>query len=337
MCAPIVYSFGELAVYGARLGLARRRARRRAHRAELAAMEAGDDSPTFAPDAIRQEVALMLELVERGWATGEDTLAGRPDAEALRRWARHMNRVHRHPRVRGLVDARLVHVVNRQGDREDRVDVWLRIRVGPRKGPRIDQWFSIRRFDQHWTLGRRGERWELLAFREDAPAGRTLRRRLIPMPWSDRERLHGESLRELAAAEPATAGDLTDESRDAAHRARDLSLIDARYSEPVIESVLLRLLDAWEQAALGRPDLLERLATQRAADALRRKLAGEGLELAGWRVVRLDDARAPARISIDLTLRSEHRLRWVLEASESSDPLWRLAGASDPLRDAGRR
>ena len=167
------------------------------------------------------------------------------------------------------------------------VEVVARVefRIEPRAGNRIARWLAGRRIEQHWTLGRRGDRWELLAV-SDEPVSDC--RRLVPTPWHDHDHLHGESLRELADDDPFVPRAGENLPGDAAARVRDLSLVDGRYARPVIESVLARLLDGWEQAALGRPELLRQLAT---VQAQRQLLPG-------------------------------------------SDPLWRLAGSTDPRRAA---
>ena len=323
----MLYAYAEIALQVTGQTRAQRRARRRALRAELAAAEASDAEPAFSRQHVRAEIELMLGLVDRSWATGEDTLNGRRDERELKRWARWISDVHPNPRVRSLKRVRFLHVVNREGDVEDRVDAWVSVSVEPRSGWWIDRIIGIRTYDHRWTLGRRGEHWELLRFADNPFLTRTLKRPLIPMPWTDMQRLHGESLRELAAAEPAAVG-VSGRYRDAAVRARDLSLVDARYSEPVIESVLLRLIEAWEQAALGRPQPLRRLATQRAGDSLRRKLAVDGLELLDWRIMFLDDRREPVHMIVDVDLSRGVEVRWVLESCDGSDPLWRLVGAS---------
>src|SRR5580704_6955927 len=60
----------------------------RAHRAHYAAVEAGEDDPAFAPEAIEAEVASIVALagdIWRGAVPSEDL--ARPDARIVTAWA----------------------------------------------------------------------------------------------------------------------------------------------------------------------------------------------------------------------------------------------------------
>jgi hypothetical protein len=78
---------------------------------------------------------------------------------------------------------------------------------------------------------------------------------LIAGAWADQQRLHERSLTELAQSEPAAAvlpgGDLVDGDADVMHQLLDLSVVDARYLPALLETTLVHIVDAWEQANPG--------------------------------------------------------------------------------------
>lgn len=114
--------------------------------------------------------------------------------------------------------------------------------------------------DERWTLGYSEGRWILLSVDGDPLAAPLLTAPLVPTPASDTERLHEESLAELAhdrlRGDDVPLSDLVaaDERPDLA--LLDLSVVDGRFLPALIGAELAHLLEVWEEAASGSDEPL---------------------------------------------------------------------------------
>jgi hypothetical protein len=335
----------------------------RASRAHFAAVEAAEDDPSFAPDAIEQSVAEVVALADAQWRSGAfENPAGRSDARLIKAWARsNESWLGDGLESFGKPSVDVLDVVNRDGKEEDRVVLRVRVRIHC-KHPKLGA-LGVRfvHLDERWTFGRIGSQWNLLSVIGDPLAGPILTAPLIPNASFDTTRLRQESLAELADAQKmnddVALSDLvgTDEAPDFA--LLDLSAVDSRFLPALIAGHLARIIEAWELAGTGIDGPLENLASAQATKALLRSSGGTRLivrdaVLKSWRPTRLDLARHPPAVEVALeveavrylvrgdggtvvgnqTVRHPMALMWTLELSGSERTPWRLVVSNDPAR-----
>ncbi len=331
----------------------------RAHRAHYAAVEAAEDDPSFAPEAIEQFVDSIVAIADRYWHTGGfDDLERRPDADLVRAWARSRQFwLGDGLSVRGRPGVDVLQVVNRDDEGEDRVVLRVRVFVRCRR-PRFELVALHRyRFVERWTLGHRAKRWVLLSVSGDPLAGPVLTGPLVPNRSYDDDRLREESLAELAQKVDGDIdlSELVSPDDPPALALLDLSVVDGRFLPALVAARIAHLLDAWEGAATGSWEPLEALATSRARDALLRPAPGKRLVvrdvvLESWEPTRLLLARRPPAIEVRLEVeavryvvaangtrlagnqrqRRRMALAWTLELTDGAPVPWRLATSNVP-------
>ena len=335
--------------------------RRRARRAEGAAVEAAVDDPSFAPELLKRSARTILEEAAAVWR-GDDpaALAKRPDSQLIRAWAQSREDwLGAGLRIAGEPTVELLRVVNRADADEDRVVMRLRFHVHVDR-PRGQEPLSPHRFglDERWTLCRDGKRWLLVSVAGDPLAGPVLTAPLIPTPAYDEQRLRELSLRELTSQQTAggvNPGELVDRDEPASLALRDLSLADERFSPLVLAAALAHLVEAWQESSDGSEAPLRRLADDDAVRALfypqgervRRYITDATLH--SWDVRELELDAAPPTIKVAVTVtaasyldegtyvtgsdRERHNLTltWTLELTPdgADTPRWRLTGCSD--------
>jgi hypothetical protein len=343
--------------------LAVRRRHVRADRAYYAAIEAAEEEPAFAPDAIRQAVTQIVMIANDMWrARSFGTIDGRPDAGLVTAWARsRQSWLGSRLRVRHEPSVELLRVVNRAGESEDRVVVRVLIRVY-RRVPRLDL-LVVRhvRLDERWTLGRYGDQWALLSVEGSPLAGPVLTAPLVPTPAYDTERLQEESLAELASAQKVPAdvspSELVDTDAPPAFALLDLSVVDGRYLPALVAAQIAHLVEAWEEAATGSPAPLAALTSAEALTALLQPGPGKRMvirdaTLTSWEPVRLELSEQPPMIVTRVEIKAEryvvtddgaHRagndnerrdiiLIWKLELTDNNRAPWRLVSSSNPAQ-----
>jgi hypothetical protein len=357
------------AVFGrARHERALLKAHARAGRAKGAAIEAAEENPLFDPDEIKRSIENVVLLGGALWRANDASgLDDRPDAHLIAAWARSREAwLGGALEVEGEPSVDLLEVVNRGSESEDRVIARVRLHVHcdhPRPyGEGVLNNLTARhraRLDERWTLGRGATRWLLLSVDGDPLAGPVLSAPLVATRSADLRRLQEQSLAELASAEKVPQGvalsDLIPPDEPPALALLDLSLVDGRFSAPLIAAQLGHLVEAWEEASTGSDAPLLALASNEAASALLSPAAGKRLVvrdavLRSWHPVRLDlSARTPAvEIGLDVeavryvaTADLQHlagnadephrmRLTWVLKLTDSPQTPWRLITADNP-------
>ncbi|MGI8429562.1 MAG: TIM44-like domain-containing protein [Solirubrobacteraceae bacterium] len=284
---------------------ARRRVAQRERRVELAAAEAAEDDPAFAPEAVRPRAAKLFLDVQAAWDAGDRIrLRGLVAPELLAEWELRLDDFERKgwrnrvqplgaPKVeyvglRNSADSRAARVVVR-------IEAKLRDYVEDSYGQRISRadtasdTSSVREF---WTLGKRsstagthdsgasaidgdpGEAWILLSIEQGSEGQHELEAELVASPWSDERAMRDEALVEGAVAEAVPGGtdiaelaDL-DFQGDARAAALDLSLADGRFAPDVLEVAARRAVSAWAQAVDGGDSDLLAIASPQAAQQL---------------------------------------------------------------------
>jgi predicted lipid-binding transport protein (Tim44 family) len=321
------------------LGSAGRPARRtvatRERRVELAAAEAAEDDPAFAPDNVRAMAAGLYVAIQGAWDAGDRVrLRGLVATGLLVEWERRLDDLEArgwHNRVQPLEPPTIEYVglTHKSLPEQDRIVVRIEARlrdyVVDRQGNhlrRAGRATETVRTREYWTLGRRGERWILLSIEQGAEGSHALRDQVVATPWSDDNTLRDEALLEAAVAEAVPEGTKVSEvadlqfDGDARAAALDLSLADGRFAPDVLEIAARRATAAWAEAVDGSDAALLKLATPAAAREMlhpgdpseKTRLVVRGPVVRQIRIAGLDAGAEPPTMTIDVELEGRRYL-----------------------------
>ena len=254
----------------------RRGARLRA--VELAAAEAAEDDPAFASERVRSDAARLFAATQAAWdARDVERLGQLVGPDLLVEWTRRLDDFARkgwHNRVEvgpERVKIDYVGLVNRTGDREDRVVVHVQALIWDyvetntgRVIPYAGSSAMTRTLSEFWTLGKRDRHWIVLSIEGEGEGKYHLTEPLAAVPSDDTQLLRDEVVAERAATEaprfaPAEVADMDFEG-PARAAALDLALADERFDPDLIEASVRRILAAWASAIDGDDTALEALA-----------------------------------------------------------------------------
>jgi predicted lipid-binding transport protein (Tim44 family) len=308
---------------------ARKRSAQRERRVELAAAEASEDDPAFAPDYVREQAAILFKSIQQAWDRGDrTTLARLVGNDLLQEWERRLDDFDRkgwRNRVEVQAEPKVEYLgmANRQDAKDDRVTVRIEAKLRDyvedsygnhiKRSGRINETVQVREF---WTLGRRANRWILLSIEEGAEGAHALSDEIVATPWSDEQSMRDEAMVEQAAADalpdhvkPSEVADLQFEG-DARAAALDLSLADGRFAPDVLEVSARRAVRAWADAVDGDDTALGSIASWEATEQLlhpgdqshRTRLVVRGPKIRQIRIAGLDAAASPPTMSIDVDI-----------------------------------
>ncbi len=314
---------------------ARRRVAARERRVELAAAEAAEEDPAFAPDSVRPAAVQLFTDVQSAWdANDRVRLRALVAPSLLAEWERRLDDFARRGwrnRVALIEPPKVEYVslTHRDDSETDRVVVRIEARMrdyvedayGTRikRAGRFTETVRVREF---WTLGRRGGHWILLSIEQGAEGAHALQNELIATPWSDETAMRDEALVQGAVADAVPEGvsiaevaDL-DFSGDARAAALDLSLADGRFSPDVLEIAARRAVAAWAEAIDGADDALLALARPAAAREMlhpgdptkRTRLVVRGPTVRQIRILALDAAATPPTMTLEVDLEGRRYL-----------------------------
>lgn len=315
---------------GSRGPSARRRSAQRERRVELAAAEAAEDDPAFAPDVVKPAAARLFTDIQAAWDSGDRARLARLIApELLIEWERRLDDFDRRGwrnRVRPLAapGVEYVGLVNRGDHSQDRVTVRIDARLRDyvedahgthiKRVGRLGETVQIREF---WTLVKDTHgRWMLASIEQGAEGTHALGEQIVATPWSDEQSLRDEALIEgaMQAAVPehtkiAEVADL-DFRGDARAAALDLSVADGRFAPDVLEVAARRAVEAWAGAVDGDDAALKGIARPAAARELlhpgdpsaRTRLVVRGPKVNRIRITGLDAAATPPAMTIEVDL-----------------------------------
>jgi predicted lipid-binding transport protein (Tim44 family) len=305
---------------------ARRRVAHRQRRVELAAAEAAEEDPAFAPDVVRRAAIWLFKRVQSAWDAGDRAALGRLVTPELRaEWERRLDELERRGwrnRVKPLSEPRVEYVGLSQhgdGDRDRvvvRVEARLRDYVEDRSGNHIkrsgmlSEVVNVREF---WTLAKGASGgWILASIEHGAEGSHALDEKIVPTPWSDEQSLRDEALVEGAVKDAVPEGtkiaevaDLEFEG-DARAAALDLALADGRFAPDVLEVAARRAVAAWAEAVDGDDARLNAIASRQAVDQLLhpggadKRLVVRGPSVKQIRVGSLDAAAEPPTMTIEV-------------------------------------
>lgn len=318
------------AAQGSRGPSARRRTAQRQRRVELAAAEAAEDDPAFAPEVVKPAAARLFNDIQAAWDSGNRAGLERLVApDLLAEWERRLDDFDRkgwRNRVRPLSDPGIEYVglVNRGSHDQDRVivrvDARLRDYVEDRYGHRIKRAGRLSetvRIREFWTLAKdeRG-RWTLASIEQGGEGTHVLNQPIVATPWSDDQKLRDEALVEGAVHDAvpehtkiAEVADLDFEG-DAHAAALDLSLADGRFAPDVLEVAARHAVEAWAEAVDGGDAALNEIARPAAArellhpgdPAAETRLVVRGPRVKQIRITGLDAAATPPTMTIEVDL-----------------------------------
>ncbi len=308
---------------------ARRKVAQRERRVELAAAEAAEEDPAFAPDVVRPEAARLFTEIQRAWSAGDRVrLRSLVAPELLAEWERRLDDLERrgwHNRVEVLGEPKVEYVglrnVGDEGGKRVTVRIEGRLRdyvetsYGERiqRTDRLSETSNVREF---WTLGKRDGHWILLSIEQGAEGSHALEEEIVATPWSNEQAMRDEALVEGAVAEAVPEGTAIAELADlqfdgSAHAAaNDLSVADGRFAPDVLEIAARRAVAAWAEAVDGSDDALRAIAHPNAVRELlhpgdpseQTRLVVRGPQVRQIRIVALDPASEPPTMTIEVDL-----------------------------------
>jgi predicted lipid-binding transport protein (Tim44 family) len=301
----------------------------RERRVALAAAEAAEDDPAFAPDVVKAAAARLFTEVQAAWDAGDQSRLTRLVAPGLlSEWERRLDGLQRRGwrnRVQPLGEPRVQYIgLTHRGDAASdrvvvRIEAKLRDYVEDRAGNhikrsgRLSETAHIREF---WTLRKRGSRWMLVSIEQGAEGSHALDARIVATPWSDEQAMRDEALVEGAVAEAVPEGTSVAEvadlhfEGDARAAALDLSLADGRFAPDVLAVAARRAVAAWAEAVDGAGAPLRAIAHAEAARELLHpgdpggstRLVVRGPRVKQIRIAALDAAATPATMSVEVDL-----------------------------------
>jgi predicted lipid-binding transport protein (Tim44 family) len=307
----------------------RRQVAHRQRRVELAAAEAADEDPAYAPDIVRPAAAKLFTDVQAAWDAGDRIrLRGLVASDLLDEWERRLDDFDRRGwrnRVQLLDEPKVQYVglARRGREQSDRVVVRIEARlrdvVEDRQGRRIkrsDRITETARIREFWTLGLRDGHWILISIEQGAEGAHALREDVIATPWGDETAMRDEALIEGAVASAVPAGTSISEvadldfEGDGRAAALDLSVADGRFAPDVLEVAARRAVAAWAEAVDGNDAALLAVSHADAArellhpgdPSLQTRLVVRGLEVRHIQIASLDAAAEPPTMSIDVEL-----------------------------------
>ena len=305
------------------------KASKRERRVELAAAEAADEDPDFAPERVRADARALFLDIEKAWDSG-DRFAMRSlvSPDLLVEWERRLDDFDNrgwHNHVEPLGEPVVEYVgLTRTGDAAtDRVVVKIDARVkdyvSDRSGRHLKRTGSlseITRIREFWTLQKREGRWTLASIEQGGEGKHALDEEIVATAWGDETGMRDEALIEGAVADQVPEGTSVAEvadlqyDGDAHAAAMDLSLADGRFAPSVLEVAARRAVQAWAQAIDGNDALLDGIATPAAKRELLYagdtsgavRMVVRGPIVNRIRIVSLDASAEPATMIVEVDL-----------------------------------
>jgi predicted lipid-binding transport protein (Tim44 family) len=306
-----------------------RRSSKRERRVELAAAEAADEDPDFAPDRVRAAGRQLFLDIEKAWDTGDRfamrSLVG-PDL--LIEWERRLDDFEGrgwHNHVEPIGEPSVEYVGLRRTGNADtdyvvvKIDARVKDYVVDGYGRHIKRTGSlseITRVREFWTLRRRDGHWVLASIEQGGEGKHALEEELVATAWGDETGMRDEALIEGAVADQVPEGTPVAEvadlqyDGDAHAAAMDLSLADGRFAPDVLEVAARRAVTAWAQAIDGDDTQLEAIATPAAKRELLYagdrsgavRLVVRGPVVNRIRIVSLDAGAEPPTMTVEVDL-----------------------------------
>lgn len=307
----------------------RHRSSQRERSVQLAAAEAAEDDPEFAPENVLATAERLFFEIEKAWdAEDRVHLRGLVAPDLLAEWERRLDDFDRRGwrnHVEPIGRPKIEYVgLNHKGDSDnDRVVVKIDARLKDyvidsygRHLKRTGRLGETSRMREFWTLGRRGPHWVLISIEQGAEGKHALEEQIVSTPWADTAGLRDEAMVQAAVADAVPEGTKISEvadlqfEGDAQSAANDLSLADGRFAPDVLEIAARRAVDGWAQAVDGNDTNLRKIATPAAAKELlyagdasgRTRMVVRGPHVNRIRIVGLDAGAQPPTMTMEVDL-----------------------------------
>jgi predicted lipid-binding transport protein (Tim44 family) len=303
-----------------------RRLGRRKANVRLAAAEAAETDPRFAPDVVCADAEQLFHEIQAAW-TREDRaklaeLVGRDlmiewerrlEAFAVRGWEEEIE-------LKGPVHVDYVGLRNTAEDRSKRAVVRITARVRDvvidKHGNTIHRVNSVgdtHHICEYWTLGVSGSGWILQSIEQHREGLHELTEPVLPSPWSDTKALQREATIEQATAAGIDSSQLAQIagatlSSSARAAALDISLVDDRFAPRVLQAEVDYAIGAWAEAIDGEDAPLDAVASANVARELlypddpgkNRRLVVRGPRVRSVEIVGLDARAKPPSMLVEL-------------------------------------
>ena len=306
-----------------------RKTSERERRVELAAAEAADEDPEFAPDRVRAAGAKLFMDIEKAWDAG-DRFAMRAlvSPDLLVEWERRLDDFEGrgwHNHVEPIGEPSVEYVgLRRTGDADTdhvvvKIDARVKDYVTDRSGRHLKRTGSmseITRIREFWTLQKRNGHWILASIEQGGEGKHALDEEIVATAWGDEKAMRDEALIQGAVADQVPDGTSVAEVADLQYEgdahaaAMDLSLADGRFAPDVLEVAARRAVSAWAQAIDGDDALLDTIATPAAKRELLYagdtsgavRMVVRGPVVNRIRIVTLDAGAEPPTMTVEVDL-----------------------------------
>ena len=179
-------------------GPVQRKPSKRERRVELAAAEAAEDDPEYAPDKVRASATTLFKAVQRAWDE-QDSIALRAmvGRDLYTEWSRRLQDFERRGwrnRVQLLGEPTIEYVgLNHTGDAITdhvvvKIDARLKDYVVDRSGRRLKRTGRLgetTRIREFWTLQRNDGRWYVASIEQDKEGQHQLEDKIVASAWAD--------------------------------------------------------------------------------------------------------------------------------------------------------
>jgi predicted lipid-binding transport protein (Tim44 family) len=303
-----------------------RRLGRRKEKVRLAAAEASEMDPRFAPDVVTADAEQLFCAIQAAWThdnrarlaelVGKDLMTEwerRLTAFALRGWGNKIE-------IKGPVHVDYVGLRNAPDDRSKRAVVRITARVRDvvidKHGNTIHRVNSVsdtHHICEYWTLRPSGDQWILESIEQHHEGLHELTEPVLPAPWSDTKALRREATLEQAASariDNSQVGEIAGAtlSSDARAAALDISLVDDRFAPRVLEAEVDQAVGAWAEAIDGDDAPLHAVASAAAVQRLlypddatsNRRLVVRGPRVRAVKIDELDAHAMPPSMLVEL-------------------------------------
>ena len=192
---------------------------KRERRVELAAAEAADEDPDFAPDRVRAAGRRLFFDIEKAWDTGDRLAIRRLVApDLLVEWERRLDDFDSrgwHNHVEPIGEPSVEYVgLRRTGNAETdhvvvKMDARIKDYVVDRYGQhlkRTGSFSEITRLREFWTLQKRDGRWILASIEQGGEGKHALDEDIVATAWGDQTGMRDEALVEGAVADQVPEG-----------------------------------------------------------------------------------------------------------------------------------
>jgi predicted lipid-binding transport protein (Tim44 family) len=310
-------------------GGGRHKSSKRERRVELAAAEAADEDPDFAPERVREAGRQLFMDIEKAWDSG-DRFAMRSlvSPDLLVEWERRLDdfesrgwRNHVEP----IGEPSVEYVgLKRTGNADTdhvvvKIDARIKDYVVDGYGQhlkRTGSFSEITRLREFWTLQKRNGHWTLASIEQGGEGKHALDEEIVATAWGDEKAMRDEALIEGAVADQVPQGTAVAEVADLQYEgdahaaAMDLSLADGRFAPDVLEVAARRAVSAWAQAVDGADALLDGIATPAAKRELLYagdtsgavRMVVRGPVVNRIRIVNLDAGAEPPTMTVEVDL-----------------------------------